>query len=44
MMPYIPAIMIMGGRTCHPCWVGSGRSTVYLSSFPVVASKGNLLV
>jgi hypothetical protein len=36
--------MIMGVRTCHPCWVNSGRSTAYLSTFPVVASKGNLSV
>lgn len=34
--------MIMGGRTCQPCWVSSWRSTVYFSSFLVEASKGNL--
>ena len=42
MMPRIPAVMIMGGRTCQPCWVSSWRSTVYFSSFLVEASKGNL--
>ena len=38
------AIMIMGGRTCHPCWVSSGRSMTYLSSFLVMTSKGILLL
>jgi hypothetical protein len=41
-VPQILALMIMGGRTSHFCWVGSGRSTVYLSSFLAIASKRNL--
>jgi len=42
MVPRIPTVRITGRRTCHPCWVSSGRSTAYLSSFLVVASEGNL--
>ena len=42
MVPRIPIVMIMSGRTCHPCWVSSGRSTACLSSFLAVASKRSL--
>ena len=44
MVSRIPSFMIIGGRTCHPCWVSSGRSTAYLSGCLVVASKENLLL
>lgn len=33
---------IQGGNTSQPCWVNSGCSMAYLSSFQVVASMRNL--
>ena len=42
MVPQNRVVMIMSGRICHLCWVSSGRSMMYLSSFLVVAFKGNL--
>lgn len=36
MEPRIQAVVIFKGRTCHPCWVNSGRSRLYFSSFHVV--------
>ena len=43
MVPRI-LVMINGGRTCQPCRVSSGRSTVYSSSIFVMTSKGNRLL
>jgi len=34
----MPAVIIFGGRTDHPCWVSKGRSMSYFSNFLVVAS------
>lgn len=39
-------VVIMGGRTCHPCCMNSGRSIWFICEafFFVVASKRNLLL
>jgi hypothetical protein len=42
MAPQIPTVVIMGGRTYHPCKVSNVKRTSYLSSFIVVPSKGNI--
>ena len=42
MVPQIPSVMITGGRICHPHSMSSGRSMACLSSFLVLAFKGNL--
>ena len=42
MVAQIPDDMIMGGRTCHHCWMKTRKSLVCLSSFLVVASQMNL--
>ena len=41
-VPLIHALIIMGGSTIHPSWDRSGCRMVYLSSFQLVASTGNL--
>ena len=42
MVPLIHVVMIIGGRTFHPCWICDVCSMLYLSSFLVMAAWGNL--